>query len=105
MLAGMTPSTTIQIGSVSRSRRSARRISAPVPTNELMARWPSPTRVAVAGVVPQEQLLEGRRLADHAAHAVPGEQSQGLVEGVGVDVEVDPRALDVEVVDERRIEP
>ncbi len=34
-----------------------------------------------------------------------GEQPQGLVEGVGVDVEVDPRALDEEVVDERCIEP
>ena len=38
-------------------------------------------------VVPQEQLLEGRRLADQAAHADAGQPPQQGVERVGVDVE------------------
>ena len=59
-----------------RSRRAASRVSWPVPVMPA----PPPARCVRPGVVPQEQLLQRRRLADQAAHARRDQQPEQLVE-------------------------
>src|SRR4029079_18254315 len=53
----------------------------------------------VLGVVPQEQLLEGRWLAGQGTDPEPGESRQRVVEVHRVDVEGDPAPAHENVVD------
>src|SRR5215831_9596435 len=58
--------------------------------------------LAVTRVVPQEQLLERRRLADQAADARRGERLEQPVELVGVDFAPHPVAVNLQAMHARQ---
>src|SRR5262245_8477385 len=98
----------VQTAMRTRSRRKMSRASWAVPVSSLMS-VPCGDAGALGlvgelvAVVAEEQLFERGRLAAEAAHAELGQVAQRRVEVVGVDVEVGPGILDVQVVDAHQL--